>query len=103
MWLADSAAGVDASLPQWFQAGGVVALLSLLVWALISGRLVSGSLHRSQIEERDRRISQLEAENRDQTIFLRDQAAPLLTRTQDVLVKILEERAWDERQRREKT
>ncbi len=98
MWLADTIP-LDSTLPAWSQAVGVTVLLTLLVAGFIRGWLVSGPAHRSELAERDRRIETLEAENREQTIFLRDQMAPLLARSQDVLVKILEERAWDERQR----
>lgn len=38
-----------------------------------------------------------EAENGELRVFMREQMVPLLTRVNDVVVKILEERAWDER------
>lgn len=38
-----------------------------------------------------------ESENAELRVFMRDQMVPLLTRVNDVVVKILEERAWDER------
>lgn len=38
-----------------------------------------------------------EAENGEIRLFMRDHMVPLLTRVNDVVVKILEERAWDER------
>lgn len=46
-----------------------------------------------------------ESENGELRTFMRDQMVPLLTRVNDVVVRILEERAWDERlqHRREKS
>lgn len=44
-----------------------------------------------------------EAENGELRVFMRDQMVPLLTRVNDVVVKILEERAWDERLQHRRT
>ncbi len=109
MWLADSVGqGLDASLPAWFQATGVIAVLVALTIGWLRGWLVPGSSYRQALADKDSRIAALEAElqeqkeiSREQTLFLRDQVTPLLTRNTDVLAKVLEERRWNDRQRRE--
>lgn len=88
---------------QWVQAGGTGGLIVGLAWlvlAFVRGWIVSGASHRAEVELLRTELDQSREETREQTLFLRDQASPLLARTQDVLVKVLEERAWDERARR---
>lgn len=77
----------------WVQWGGVVGVLLLLVVGFLKGWIVSGRTYQAEVDRR----TQVEADNQEQVIFFRDQVMPLLTRTQDVLTKTLEERAWDER------
>lgn len=101
MWLAQASGGVDASLPQWFQAAGVVSILTLGLISFIRGWLVSGSFHRQQIEDLDKRIEMLERDLREQTQFMRDQAVPLLTRNVDVLAKVLEEQTYERKRAKE--
>lgn len=109
MWLAESAGqGLDQYLPPAVQVIGVVGLLTFAVVALTRGWLVPAPSHRSALAEKDKRIAALEAEcqeqkatNREQTLFLRDQVTPLLTRNTDVLARLLEEQRFEERQRRE--
>ena len=94
--LADNSFTPDSPLA-WFQTGGAVGLLLFLVLGFIRGWVAPSWV----TDEKDRRIQELEAEVAETRLFIRDQLMPLLTRTQDVLAKQLEEQAWTERRRRE--
>lgn len=95
---------------QAIQAGGTAGLILVLgyaVLAFVRGWVVAGRTHERElaskdllITQKDARIQRLEDEAKEQALFFRDQAIPALTRTQDVMVKSLEERAWQERSRR---
>ena len=102
MWLVTET--IDQSPISWIQTGGTAGLIFGLVWlvlAFIRGWVVSGQVHREAITQRDERITLLEAENREQATFLRDQATPLLVRTTDLLTKQLEQAKYEEQKRRE--
>jgi hypothetical protein len=88
-WIADTAPPDPTSLFGWVQTGGIIGLLSFLVLAYTKEWIVPGSRYR-----------RAEEEGNELRVFLRDQAMPTLIRVQDVIVKILEERAWDERAQR---
>lgn len=97
------------ALPDWVsivQAGGTAGLtLALLLglYAFMTGKVVSGAAHQREIDAKDREIAALRTEQTEARLFIRDSMMPVLTRTQDVLAKSLEERAWQERRSREKT
>lgn len=77
----------------WITSGGMIGLLGFLVVAFLQEWIVPGSRYRKS-----------EAELAELQRFLREEAVPLLARVQDVLVRHLEDRAWDERlQRRRET
>lgn len=78
------------------QAGGtagLIAFLLLTVVAFLRGWVISGSSHRESITALEKELSEQKAENREQRLFLRDQAAPLLDRNARILEKVVEA-AW---------
>jgi hypothetical protein len=89
VWIADSTPPDPTSPLGWVQTGGIVGLLCFLVLAFVKEWIVPGS-----------RVRRAEEEGNELRVFLRDQAMPTLIRVQDVIVKILEERAWDDRAQR---
>lgn len=75
--------------------------LCIALVAFLRGWVVSGSSHREDCKQRDDRISTLESENREQALFLRDQMAPLVARSTDILGKVLEQREREEWMKRQ--
>lgn len=84
----------------WVQSLGVLGFALFAITAFLREWVVPGPTHRRELEARDARIAALEGENREMSLFMRDQMMPALTRTQDVVAKILEEQAWNERAQR---
>lgn len=100
LWLGQTDPLVPDSPLSWVQSLGVLGMALFAISAFIREWIVVGSTHRRELAAKDARITALEAESKEQTLFIRDQMMPALTRTQDVVTKILEERAWDERAQR---
>lgn len=73
----------------WLATASATTLLAVAVLAFMREWIVPGSRYR-----------RVEQENDEIRTFMRDQAIPTLIRVQELLVKALEERAWDERLRR---
>lgn len=95
MWhLADSL--TPDGWPQWVTSTGMVGLLTFGIAAFVRGWIVPSWVLKAKDEE----IAAKDAELTEARLFIRDQMMPLLTRTQDVLAKTLEEQAWAERRRR---
>lgn len=97
------------TLPPLAQWGSAVGALSLIVVGLLRGWMIPGVTHEREIAALTNRITVLDAEKverdkqiKDQNEFMRDQLVPLTTRVHEVLTKLLEERAWDERMQRER-
>lgn len=70
--LAADATGSDPSLTSWIQTGGVVGVLAFIVFAFMSGKLVSerttnakDAQHLAELATRDARILQLEQQARE--------------------------------------
>lgn len=80
----------------WAAYGGVASCLGMALTAFLRGWVVTGRT----LDEMRQRAERAEQESKQQAEFLRDSAMPVLTRTQDLLVKMIEERSWDERNRR---
>jgi hypothetical protein len=73
----------------WITSGGVIGLLVFANLAWLREWIVPGS-----------RCKELQQELLDVQKFMQTEAIPLLSRVQEVLAKTLEERTWDERNRR---
>ena len=104
VWQASGAAG-GSDPTSIISAGGTAGLILALVYAVVAytrGWVVPGRRYDAEIARRDADIAAKDAELRQTRDFIRDQLVPLLTRTQDVLGKTLEERAWDDRARRQR-
>jgi hypothetical protein len=74
----------------WITSGGIVGLLAFMVVAFLREWIVPGDRYR----ESQRELAEVQR-------FMRDEAIPLLSRVQEVLARTLEERAWDDRHRRD--
>src|SRR4051812_9773498 len=96
--LAPTPTSAPDSVATWGFTGGATTVLLAVVLGFLKGWIVPGWIHRQEVTKREA----LEVESQEQVLFFRDQVMPLLTRTQDVLSKTLEERAWDERAQRKR-
>lgn len=100
--LVAEANGVDpVTIIQAGGTGGLIVALVYAVLAFIRGWVVPGRRHDEEMAKKEAEVAAKDKELRDAQTFVRDQLMPLLTRTQDVLTKTLEERAWEERTRRQ--
>jgi uncharacterized protein YneF (UPF0154 family) len=82
-------------LAQSFQANpdtptSILAAVIALGTLIVLGLLFAVRVLWKQLQKAD-------VENDELRVFMRDQMVPLLTRVNDVVVKTLQERAWDER------